>query len=129
MAEAPDPVKFAAMQRAEMARNLRYVLTVNDVEYVFRLGELTAEEVGLLRQADMTPRDLLVGIDGEVEELDRFAAVMWMARRHKGEVDLGVADYREMIRALRFDMVISAQAETDPEAEVEFPDPPPSGGS
>lgn len=128
MAEAPDPVRFAAEQRAEMARNLRYVVSIDDAEYVFRLGELTAEEVGLLRQVGLVPRDLLVGIDAEVAALDLFAAVVWMARRHKGE-DMGVDDYRDLLRELRFDQVITAQAETDPEPEVEFPDPPPSGGS
>lgn len=125
MATAPDPRKFAATERAENARNMRYIIAIDDDEYVFRFGDLSARDVRDLReQTGLFVRDVLDGLDG-VAQLDRMAAMVWLARRQAGDM----VSFEDVESKLRLDQAISIREETSPEPAEENPDPPPFGGS
>ena len=124
MATAPDPRKIAAQQRADDAKNMRYVVSVDDTDYVFRFGEMTARDVRDLRREGLTIVNLLQGL--RVADFDYLAAVIWMARRQAGEPNLSLDRVESEIR---LDQAISTKDENEPEPVEEFPDPQLSGGS
>ncbi len=114
-----------AEERAETLRNLRFVLSVDDVEYTLRFGEVTARDVRELRSHGLSVSDVLAGVQGTISALDQFAAAVWLARRQAGDN----VDYDTLVDEFRLDQVIGSRAEDDPEPVEEFPDPPVSGGS
>lgn len=122
MANAPDPRKLAAEQRAEAARNARYRVDLDGTQYTFRLGEMSANDVRLLReQAGMSVPDLVRQLYA-VWDMDSGAALLWMARRQAGEKNLTFA---EVADNLRLDQVLSVWHEDDPEpVEGGMQDPP-----
>lgn len=123
MAEAPDPRRLAAERRAEAARNLRYRITVDDAEYVFRLGDVTARHVRALRdEAGMRIPDLVRQVvDPEATwDIDCTAGMIWLARLQAG--DRVSFDY--VLGELRLDQILTVADEDEPEPAEDFPDPP-----
>lgn len=126
MAKAPDPRRVRAQQVKEASDAVRWVITVDDKEYIFRLSEVTALDAGELRRAArMNVRDMVV--DAADDQLDAQASVIWLARRQAGEVNL---PWRDVAEELTVGTVVYVRHETDTDAdEAEpFPDPPALGG-
>lgn len=123
MAEAPDPRRLAAERRAELARNLRYRITVDGTEYVFRLGDVTARQVRALREeAGMQVPELVrqVVIEEATWDIDCTAGMIWLARLQAGET----VPFAAVLDALRLDQVLVVAEDYDPEPAEDYPDPP-----
>lgn len=123
MAEAPDPRRLAAERRAELARNLRYRITVDGTEYVFRLGDVTARQVRALREeAGMQVPELVrqVVIEEATWDIDCTAGMIWLARLQAGET----VPFAAVLDALRLDQVLVVAEDYDPEPSEDYPDPP-----
>lgn len=123
MANAPDPKRLAAEQRVEAARNARYRLEFDGAQYTFRLGEMSASDVRLLReQAGMSVPDLVRQMHAPWD-MDSGAALLWMARRQAGEKAL---TFDEVADNLRLDQLLFVWHEDDPEPVEEGPQDPPA---
>lgn len=123
MAKAPDPRKLAAEKRAEVARNSRYVVTVDGESFTFRLGEVTAVDVReLRREAGMGVPEMVAQAEfqaGSIWDIDSAAALIWMARRQAGDL----VPFSEVAESLRLDQVIEIRHEDTVEPVEAFPDP------
>src|SRR5215207_525138 len=124
-ARAPDPRKLAAQKRKEVHATIRWVITVDDKEFVFRLPDVNALDSGDLRRDARTAPIQMVedALEGHV---DAWAAVVWMARRQAGEVNL---QWKDVAETITLNSVVYFRWEDEPEDDGEaFPDPPSSGG-
>jgi hypothetical protein len=81
MAEAPIP---GAGKRAELEQ-ANVSIRMDGEEFTMRMSDLTARDSAALRQATgMSLRYLLTAV-GKDPDLDAVAAVVWMARRQRGD--------------------------------------------
>lgn len=105
--------------RASSRTDSYVVLKVDGVEYVFRPQEATATFVGELRRATGMSLSALLRAAGTDPDLDVLAALVWGARRQRGEN----VDYSEVADALGYgnDYEFSSDDPTDDD-EVDSPE-------
>lgn len=107
MATAPRP---AAGRRAE-AEDTTITIKIDGESYTVRPSEVTAKMAGQLRkQSGMSVRSVMVAA-GDDPDLDVVAALVWLARRQRGEK----VTWDEVAEAITYD----SDLQTDAEPEVE----------
>lgn len=107
MAQAPRP---GAGRRAE-AEATTITIKVDDETYTVRPSELNAKLAGQLRkESSMSVRSVMVAA-GEDPDLDVIAALVWLARRQRGED----VSWDEVAEAISYDSDFGATDEPEPE--------------
>ena len=95
-------------------------LTIDDVTYEVRSGDLTALDARALRQqVKMTFPELLEAL-GESPDIDLIAALVWLARRLKGERNL---TYDEVAEDMGYDVFDSIDMAATGAEEVDEANP------
>lgn len=88
-AASPNPRTLVAATEPEGRRKADLIATLREVDYPLTLGDLSALDIGALRQeSGFTTRDLLQAMLKGSTDLDMVAVVVWLSRRTHGEYAL-----------------------------------------
>lgn len=126
---APDPREMAlqeqreaARRQAEAAARIVWSISVNDQgPWTLRLGELSAADYGAIRRGPGLALDSIMR-GALTRDLEATAALVWLARRQCGEVDLSWPAVEQGIRMS--DVILLDVGEHEEGADGELPDPP-----